>query len=60
METQAAVASYKPNGTLDIISTTQTPHPTKMIVAYALDMPESKVHVANPPYVGGGFGVRIA
>ncbi len=59
METQAAVASYKPNGTLDIISTTQTPHPTKMIVAYALDMPESKVHVANPPYVGGGFGVRI-
>lgn len=59
MEVQAALASYKANGTLEIISTTQTPTPTKMIVAYALDLPESKVRVKNPPYVGGGFGVRI-
>lgn len=59
METHAAVAWYKANGTLEVISTTQTPHPTKMILAYALDMPESKVHVKNPPHVGGGFGVRI-
>ena len=58
METHAAVASYKA-GNLEVISTTQTPHPTKMILAYALDMPESKVHVRNPPHVGGGFGVRI-
>ena len=58
LEPHGAVATYK-NGELEIISTTQTPHPTKMIVAYALDMPESKVRVANPPYVGGGFGVRI-
>ncbi len=59
MEVHAAVASYKANGTLEIISTTQTPTPTKMIVAYAFDMPESKVRVRNPPYLGGGFGVRI-
>lgn len=58
METHGAVADYK-NGRLDVWCTTQTPHPTKMILAYALDMPESKVHVQNPPYVGGGFGVRI-
>lgn len=30
-----------------------------MIVAYAFDLPESKVRVRNPPYLGGGFGVRI-
>ncbi len=59
METHGAVASYKANGTLEVYSPTQTPHPTKMILAYALDMPESKIHVQNPPYVGGGFGVRI-
>ncbi|MCL2337671.1 MAG: molybdopterin-dependent oxidoreductase [Firmicutes bacterium] len=59
METHAAIASYKANGILEVISTTQTPHPTKMILAYALDLPESKVRVSNPPYVGGGFGVRI-
>ena len=59
METHAAVASYKSDGTLEVYSTTQTPHPTKMIIAYTFDLPESKVHVKNPPYVGGGFGVRI-
>lgn len=59
METHAAIADYHQDGELYVISTTQTPHPTKMILAYALDMPESKVHVSNPPYVGGGFGVRI-
>lgn len=59
MEVHAAVASYKANGTLEIISTTQTPTPTKMIVAYAFDLPEGKVRVRNPPYLGGGFGVRI-
>ena len=59
MEAHAAVASYKANGTLEIISTTQTPTPTKMIVSYAFDLPESKVRVRNPPYLGGGFGVRI-
>lgn len=59
METHGAVAEYKADGTLKIYSPTQTPHPTKMIIAYALDLPESKVQVLNPPYVGGGFGVRI-
>lgn len=59
METHAAVASYKADGTLEVYSTTQTPHPTKMILAYTFDLPESKVWVKNPPYVGGGFGVRI-
>lgn len=59
METHAAVASYKSDGSLEVICTTQTPHPTKMILAYALELPESKVTVRNPPYVGGGFGVRI-
>lgn len=59
METQAAVADYRMDGQLYVISTTQTPHPTKMILAHIMDMPQSKVHVSNPPYVGGGFGVRI-
>ena len=59
MEPHAAVATYSPDGRLEIISTTQAPYPTKMIVAEALDLPASKVTVKNPPYVGGGFGVRI-
>lgn len=58
LETHGAVASYS-NGLLEVICTSQTPHPTKMMLAYIFDMPESKVLVKNPPYVGGGFGVRI-
>lgn len=58
LETHAALAVYK-NGYLKVTSTTQTPHPTKMMLAYIFDMPESKITVENPPYIGGGFGVRI-
>jgi len=59
MEPQGALATYNPDGRLEVISTTQCPYPSKMILAEALDIPASKVTVKNPPYVGGGFGVRI-
>ena len=59
LETQAAVASADANGNLTVWSTTQTPHPTKIILSTALGIPNSKIRVLNPPYVGGGFGVRI-
>ena len=59
MEPHGAVATYNPDGHLEVICTTQAPYPTKMILAEALDIPVSKVTVKNPPYVGGGFGVRI-
>ena len=59
METHGAVATYNPDGHLEVICTTQVPYPTKYILAEALDMPYSHVTVKNPPYVGGGFGVRI-
>ena len=59
METQAAVAQVSLDGKITVWCTTQTPHPTKMILAKLFSVPESKVRVLNPPYIGGGFGVRI-
>ncbi len=59
LEPHGAVADYNPCGRLKVISTTQTPYPTKMILAHIFDIPSSKIQVVNPPYVGGGFGVRI-
>ncbi len=59
METQAAVAQVGYDGKITVWSTTQTPHPTKIILAKIFQVPESKVRVLNPPYIGGGFGVRI-
>lgn len=59
METQAAVANVGLDGKITVWSTTQTPHPTKQILAKIFSIPESKIRVLNPPYIGGGFGVRI-
>lgn len=59
LEVHGAVADYNPKGHLRVFSTTQTPYPAKMILATIFGIPASNVHVKNPPYVGGGFGVRI-
>lgn len=59
LETQGAVAKIGVDGSITVWSTTQTPHPTQRILGTIFDVPYSKVRVLNPPYVGGGFGVRI-
>jgi xanthine dehydrogenase molybdenum-binding subunit len=59
METQAAVAQVAADGRVTVWSTTQTPHPTRQILSHVFDIPHSKIRVLNPPYIGGGFGVRI-
>lgn len=59
LETMCAVAKFAGDGSLKVWSTTQTPHPSRYILASIFDMPASKVQVLSPPYVGGGFGVRI-
>ncbi len=59
METQAAVAQVGADGKITVWSTTQTPHPSRMILSKVFGVPHSKIRVLNPPYVGGGFGVRI-
>ncbi|HSN58279.1 MAG TPA: molybdopterin cofactor-binding domain-containing protein [Clostridiaceae bacterium] len=59
LETQGAVAKIGVDGSITVWSTTQTPHPTKRIIGSIFNVPYSKVRVLNPPYIGGGFGVRI-
>ena len=59
METQASVAQVDGNGDVTVWSTSQTPHPSRAILGKIFDIPASKIRVLAPPYVGGGFGVRI-
>lgn len=59
LETHAAVAQVGVDGKITVWSTTQTPHPSRMILSKVFGVPHSKIRVLNPPYVGGGFGVRI-
>lgn len=58
LETQAALADYKDDGTLSVCSATQAPHVALMILSHLFEIPESMIQVHNPPYVGGGFGSR--
>ena len=59
LETMCAVAKFDGDGSVTVWSTSQTPHPARFILAHIFDMPASKVRVLSPPYLGGGFGVRI-
>lgn len=59
METMSAVALWNGNDELTVYSTSQTPHPSRFIIASIFGMPASKVRLLAPPYIGGGFGVRI-
>lgn len=59
METQSAVAQVSGSGDVTVWSTTQTPHPSRAILGQVFGIPASKIRVLAPPYVGGGFGVRI-
>jgi xanthine dehydrogenase molybdenum-binding subunit len=59
METQSAVVQVSGSGEVTVWSTTQTPHPSRAILGKIFDVPASKIRVLAPPYVGGGFGVRI-
>lgn len=59
MENMAAVASIEADGKITVYSSTQTVHPTRAILADLFEVPYSKLRVLSPPYIGGGFGVRI-
>lgn len=59
LETQAAVAYFSESGELTVWSPTQSTHPTRVILAHIFNLPQSRVRVFNPKYVGGAFGVRI-
>ena len=55
LETRGALAVWDDDGRLTIWVGTQTPFPTRVQVAAALDLDEQHVRVIVPP-TGGGFG----
>jgi len=59
LEPQAALAMKAEDGRMMVYSTTQAPHPTRKILSDIFSLPMNQIRVANPPYVGGAFGVRI-
>ncbi len=55
MEPHAAIATWDPDGTLVLYTSTQVPHYVQYMMAHVLHMPLGKIRVIRPT-VGGGFG----
>jgi 4-hydroxybenzoyl-CoA reductase subunit alpha len=59
LEPQACLACYDQNGNMLLYTSSQAPHIVQRTVAMVLQLPVGKVRVVKP-YVGGGFGPKIA
>ena len=57
METFRTYTEIDPYGRLHVISSTQIVFHVRRILANALDIPKSKIHVEKPR-IGGGFGAK--
>jgi len=55
MEPHASIATWDPDGTLVLYTSTQVPHYVQYMMAHVLRMPLGKIRVIRPT-VGGGFG----
>jgi len=59
LEPHASIATWDPDGTLVLYSSTQVPHYVQYMMAHVLHIPLGQVRVIRPT-VGGGFGGKAA
>jgi putative selenate reductase molybdopterin-binding subunit len=57
IEPHCALAEPQKNGRIRITTSTQVPFHVRRIIAQALEVPVSKIHVVKPR-IGGGFGTK--
>ncbi|MDD2568609.1 MAG: xanthine dehydrogenase family protein molybdopterin-binding subunit [Clostridia bacterium] len=58
LETKTAVCAMQPDGSIDVYSTTQSIHGSRIIISKLLGLPFCKVNVKKMA-IGGGFGSSI-
>lgn len=59
IEPRGAIAQFNPNGSITVWASDQSPYGGRNLIAGALKIPESKVRVITPPYIGGSFGGKL-
>ena len=58
-EPRVCVVDSDVSGNLTVYSSTQSIFGLREKLAYVLDVPEGRVRVVKPPYIGGGFGGKL-
>jgi len=59
MEPRVCVVDADPEGNFTVHSSMQSLFGLRQKLSYLLEIPESKVRVMKPPYIGGGFGGKL-
>lgn len=59
MEPRVCVVDADENGNVTVHSSTQSIFGLREKLAFVLGIPESRVRVVKPPYIGGGFGGKL-
>lgn len=59
MEPRVCVVDYAANGEITVHSSMQHLFGLRQKLSWVLEVPESRVRVVKPPYIGGGFGGKL-
>ena len=59
LEPRVCVVDADEQGNVTVHSSTQSIFGLREKLAFVLDIPESRVRVVKPPYIGGGFGGKL-
>jgi CO/xanthine dehydrogenase Mo-binding subunit len=59
IECRGTIAKFNPNGSITVWAPDQSPYGGRNLIAGALKIPESKVRIITPSYIGGGFGGKL-
>jgi xanthine dehydrogenase molybdenum-binding subunit len=59
LEPRVCVAEWDARGDITINSSMQHLFGLREKLAYALELPEGRIRVIKPPYIGGGFGGKL-
>ena len=59
MECHVAIAQFNPDDSITIWAPDQSPYGGQNLIATALRIPESRVRIITPSYIGGGFGGKL-
>ena len=59
MECHVAIAQFNPDDSITIWAPDQSPYGGQNLIAKALRIPESRVRIITPSYIGGGFGGKL-